>query len=492
MGAELTIKELYGTLKDSAKKNEVHLVSFTSKNTNHFLIKDYDEKNLLKINHKNSLDNILFIDTANTAYFSKTEKPKQASLETYMSENNFRKKNEDGEIVFIYGSNSGLPQIFAMHNNVLGPGIGGLRENDYKREHGKFYLDSMLTDCLNLARHMSYKGAINETNSGGGKATRYNNRLTTEERKNKKDLDKFNERRKHANFELAIALNVINGFRIERGVNPYYTAEDMNTTSADFNQMFSEGPKTKYAICKSLELGGTGNPSPYTAIGTVYSMIEGAKRVFGAKRVYGVHEENSLEGKVVLLEGGGNCGREVAKHLVHYDAKVILTDIKESALERVKLELGDYADRVKFVFYDQKQLKKDPFIFLRENKGDIYSPCALGATVNEKTRKLLHDNGIKLIAGSANNQLSDEKNDSEVLHYMGILSLPDYVVNGAGLINARQELPDIIHRTDNMVDLARSRGNVIARTLDISTKEGIPPLEAVQRIVDRKLKEAEK
>ena len=116
----------------------------------------------------------------------------------------------------------------------------------------------------------------------------------------------------------------------------------------------------------------------------------------------------------------------------------------------------------------------------------------MGATVNEKTRKLLHDNGIKLIAGSANNQLSDEKNDSEVLHYMGILSLPDYVVNGAGLINARQELPDIIHRTDNMVDLARGRGNGIARTLDISTKEDIPPLEAVQRIVDRKLKEAEK
>ena len=82
MGDELTIKELYGTLKDNAKKNEVHLVSFTSKNTNHFLIKDYDEKNLLKINHKNSLDTILFIDTANTSYFSKTEKPKQASLET--------------------------------------------------------------------------------------------------------------------------------------------------------------------------------------------------------------------------------------------------------------------------------------------------------------------------------------------------------------------------------------------------------------------------
>ncbi len=158
MEDELTIKELYGALKDNAKKNEVHLVSFTSKNINHYLIKDYNDKTLLNTNNKNSLDDILFIDTANIAYFSKTEKPKQYSLRNYMSLNNFREKDEDGEVVFIYGSNSKLPQLFAMHNNVLGPGIGGLREVDYKHEHGKFYIDSMLTDGLRLAEAMSYKG----------------------------------------------------------------------------------------------------------------------------------------------------------------------------------------------------------------------------------------------------------------------------------------------------------------------------------------------
>ena len=45
-----------------------------------------------------------------------------------------------------------------------------------------------------------------------------------------------------------MALNVINGFRMERGVNPYYTAEDVGTSCKDFDQMFSEGPKTKYSI----------------------------------------------------------------------------------------------------------------------------------------------------------------------------------------------------------------------------------------------------
>ena len=44
---------------------------------------------------------------------------------------------------------------------------------------------------------------------------------------------------------------------------------------------------------------------------------------------------------------------------------------------------------------------------------------------------------------------------------------------------------------DNIVDLARGRGKVISRILDLSYEEDITPLEAVTRIVDNKLEEAE-
>ena len=136
------------------------------------------------------------------------------------------------------------------------------------------------------------------------------------------------------------------------------------------------------------------------------------------------------------------------------------------------------------------QYQEDPFIFIRENKGDIYSPCALGARINKETRKLLADNGIKLIAGSANNQLTNEKEDSEFLFKNKIWFLPDYVVNAGGLINARQELPDVLHRMDNVVDLAKDRAKVTSEILDVSITENITPLEAVQRIVKNKLKES--
>ncbi len=475
MGVELTVRELYSNLRKTSRAKEVHIISVTSNKINHYITK---EDKCQKSDDLSNIDDVLFVDTTNR--MTHQEKIHYTSLRKYMREHNFREKDGDGEVVFVYSKQSNLPQLFVMHNHVLGPGIGGLREYDYKKEYGNFHNDSMLIDCLRLAEGMTYKGAINETNSGGGKSARSNIKPKKEQLENEEFSKKYNKKRNDANWELAIALNIINKKRISRNVHPYYTAEDVGTKCSDFDEMFQT---TKYAICKSLTLGGTGNPSPYTAIGTIYSMIEGAKRVF---RI----EENPLKDRIILLEGIGNCGREVMKHLVNQNARVIATDITRSSIKRAKLELGDLSRNVDFKFYNEDERKENPFIFLTENRGEIYSPCALGATVNKQTRRTLKDNGIKLISGSANNQLENSE-DSEILHYMNILYLPDYVVNGAGLINARQELPDILHRMDNVVDLARGRGNVISRILDLSYEENITPLEAVTRIVNNKLEEAE-
>ena len=475
MTVELTVSELYSNLRKNSKYADIHIVSVTSNKINHYVARNDKYE---KSDDFSNIEDISFVDTTNR--ITHQENIYYTSLRTYMKDNNFREKNGDGEVVFVYSKKSNIPQLFVMHNHVLGPGIGGLREYDYKQEYGKFYQDSMLIDCLRLAEGMTYKGAINETNSGGGKAARYFIKLKKEQLEDEKFLSKYNKKKEDVNKELAIALNIINEKRIARNVHPYYTAEDVGTKCADFDEMFKT---TKYAICKSLTLGGTGNPSPYTAIGTVFSMIEGARRAF---RI----EENPLKDKIVLLEGIGNCGREVMKHLVDHNARVIATDITKSSIERAKLELGDLYKKVDFKFYTEDERKENPFIFLTDNKGEIYSPCALGATVNKQTRRTLRDNGIKLIAGSANNQLENSE-ISEILHLSNILYLPDYVVNGAGLINARQELPDVLHRMDNIVDLARGRGKVISRILDLSYEEDITPLEAVTRIVDNKLEEAE-
>lgn len=67
---------------------------------------------------------------------------------------------------------------------------------------------------------------------------------------------------------------------------------------------------------------------------------------------------------------------------------------------------------------------------------DFFTPCALGASLNEATIPLLN---CQAIVGSANNQLATEQ-DASRLADRGILYAPDFVVNAGGLINVYDEL----------------------------------------------------
>jgi len=68
---------------------------------------------------------------------------------------------------------------------------------------------------------------------------------------------------------------------------------------------------------------------------------------------------------------------------------------------------------------------------------DIYSPCALGATLNDDTIPKLK---CEIVAGAANNQLDDEIKHAEILKDLGILYAPDFLINAGGLINVYSEL----------------------------------------------------
>ncbi len=67
---------------------------------------------------------------------------------------------------------------------------------------------------------------------------------------------------------------------------------------------------------------------------------------------------------------------------------------------------------------------------------DIYSPCALGATVNDETLAKLK---CSVIAGAANNQLADEQKHGAAVMAKGILYAPDFLINAGGIINCAWE-----------------------------------------------------
>ena len=65
-----------------------------------------------------------------------------------------------------------------------------------------------------------------------------------------------------------------------------------------------------------------------------------------------------------------------------------------------------------------------------ETEVDVYSPCAVGGTLNAESIPRL---ACRAVAGCANNQLA-EPEDAERLRERGILYAPDYVVNAGGII----------------------------------------------------------
>ena len=96
------------------------------------------------------------------------------------------------------------------------------------------------------------------------------------------------------------------------------------------------------------------------------------------------------------MQGLGSVGYDFAKYCAEDGAVLIVTDINEESVERAVKELG-----AKAVGLDE----------IYGVDADIYAPCALGATINDETLKQLK---VKVIAGSANNQLANPKHDQAV------------------------------------------------------------------------------
>jgi leucine dehydrogenase len=114
-------------------------------------------------------------------------------------------------------------------------------------------------------------------------------------------------------------------------------------------------------------------------------------------------------------------GYPLAEMLIQDGATVIACDPNKFAVERAVKDLG-----IKIVGLDE----------IYSQDVDIFSPCALGATVNETTISQLK---ATIIAGSANNQLFNDA-CGILLQKKKILYAPDYVINAGGVLWTAQEL----------------------------------------------------
>lgn len=121
---------------------------------------------------------------------------------------------------------------------------------------------------------------------------------------------------------------------------------------------------------------------------------------------------------------------------------------------------------------------------MEENYGvecDIFSPCALGAIINDFTIEELK---CKIVAGSANNQLADEKH-GDMLKEKGILYIPDYVINSGGVINVYEEIRG--YDKERAMNKAAAIYDAVKRVIEIAKKEDIPTHRAADKMAEERI-----
>jgi leucine dehydrogenase len=111
----------------------------------------------------------------------------------------------------------------------------------------------------------------------------------------------------------------------------------------------------------------------------------------------------------------------------------------------------------------------------------VYVPCALGASVNEKT---IPQFKFEIVAGAANNQLATDE-CGDILHKKGILYAPDYAINAGGLMNVSIELQGYDRERANR--MVTGIYDIMGNIFKLADKEKMPTYRAADRLAEQRI-----
>ncbi|MCR9121064.1 MAG: amino acid dehydrogenase [Phyllobacteriaceae bacterium] len=326
------------------------------------------------------------------------------------------------QVVYATDKATGLRCIIAVHSTRLGPAIGGCRIREYAGE------TEALDDVLRLSRGMTMKAAVAHAPFGGGKMVVM----------------------LQPGQEKTPALMQSVGRAIERLGGRYITGEDVGSTVTDMTEIRRE---TRHVLGLSQEQGGSGDPSPSTALGCFAGISAAIEFRYPGQDMHGV---------TVAVQGLGNVGWRLCQLLHEAGAQLTVSDLLSDRVQRaVRLWDAEPADASQ----------------IHAVNADIFAPCALGAVLNTETIPQLK---AGIIAGGANNQLAVEHRDGPALMQRGVLYAPDYVINSGGMIQLAAEF-----MPNGQSDVERrvlGIGDTLTAIFEHAEREGIPCNAAADQI----------
>jgi len=251
----------------------------------------------------------------------------------------------------------------------------------------------------------------------------------------------------------------------------YYTACDVGTYSTDMDDIARE---CSYVTGRTTAHGGAGDSSVLTAYGVFQGMRAAATVAWGT---------DSLAGRTVGVAGVGKVGHHLVRHLVEDGAEVVVTDLHQPSVERVRAEFPGVR-----VAASTDAMVAGPL--------DVYAPCAMGGALTDEVVEVL---SARIVCGAANNQLAHPGIEKS-LEVRGILYAPDYCVNSGGLIQVADELEGRSLRSERSERLegfsferAQQRASGIFETTQrvfaLAQADGVPPAIAADRLAERRMRD---
>ena len=361
------------------------------------------------------------------------------------------------KVLEVYDPGAGMHGFLVIDNTALGPGKGGIR------------ITSSVTaeEVYRLARTMTWKNALAEIPFGGAKSG-----IVAEVR------GLTYEAKKSLIQSFARAIRPLSPSLYIAGPDVGTGQEEMCWYAETNGSLKSCTGKPANMCVKPGEECGIPHEFGSTGFGVAYSAAEAVTFL-----------KLNIKDTTVAIEGFGNVGTFVARHLSELGARVVAaSDRKGTIYNEQGLEVETL---IKLKEKTGSVINYKPGIVLTatellELKVDILVPAALSDVITPKNVDKVK---AKLIVEGSNIPMTPDI--EEILHKKGILVIPDFVANAGGVISSYAEYRG--YNPKRMFEMVKRKVRKNTRiVLEYARDKGMKPRDAAMEIAVERVRKAMK
>lgn len=360
------------------------------------------------------------------------------------------------EVIYeVHDSKTGMKGVVVIDNTALGPGKGGIRMTPT--------VD--VAEVFRLARTMTWKNSLAGLPFGGAKSGIIADVKKLSREKKKEIIQSFSRALKPICPEIYIAGPDVN------------TAEEEMKWFVEANGDYSSATGKPAEMCvKPGEKCGIPHEYGSTGYGVSIAAIIAIQ-----------HSGLKVKGASVAIEGFGNVGTFVAKHMEEAGAKIVAVSdskgciynkdgLKEKDLVEAKLRKGTVTG------YKNGKIISNREIF--ELPVDVLVPAALPDVITKENVEKIK---ARIVVEAANIPTTPDM--EKILMSKGILVVPDFLANAGGVISSYAEY--IGENPKNMFKMVKEKIEKNTKiVLDHAEKENIMPREAALKIAQERVRRA--